>query len=245
MERFMSSAKEVLAKGAIAIAAFGFLGSAPAQAGVVVKSSGPSASTYPVGKKLDDAASVTLKNGDSITVLTDSGTRVITGPGTHRVGARGASKRTAFAMLTRQRSGARVRTGAVRGGPAGQASNPNLWNVDTSKPGKICLPGSDAITFWRPASEGEETWVLGSAVSDFHVHVMFGDGDGTASLSADELPLSQNRLYDLSGPAGGAKQRVEFVTMADAPDNPEDLAVALAENGCSNQLELLSEKLAS
>ena len=88
----MSSVKTIIARGAVGIAAVGFLGTA-AQAGVVVKSSGPSAASYPVGKKLDDAASVTLRNGDSITVLTDSGTRVITGPGTHRVGARGASKR--------------------------------------------------------------------------------------------------------------------------------------------------------
>ena len=91
----MSSVRNILAGAALSFAALGFLGSAPAQAGVVVKSSGPSAETYPVGKKLDDAASVTLRTGDSITVLTGSGTRVISGPGTHRVGARGASKRTA------------------------------------------------------------------------------------------------------------------------------------------------------
>ena len=108
----MSSVKAIVSGTAASLAALGFLVATPAQAGVVVKSSGPSAGTYPVGKKLDDASSVTLRSGDSLTVLTSSGTRVITGPGTHRVGARGASKRTAFAMLTRQRSGARVRTGA-------------------------------------------------------------------------------------------------------------------------------------
>ena len=147
----MSSVKNILAGAALSFAALGFLGSTPAQAGVVVKSSGPSAETYPVGKKLDDAASVTLRTGDSITVLTGSGTRVISGPGTHRVGARGASKRTAFAMLTRQQSGARVRTGAVRGGATGSSTNSNLWNIDISRPGKVCLPAGDAITFWRPS----------------------------------------------------------------------------------------------
>jgi hypothetical protein len=241
----MSSVKNILAGAALSFAACGFLGSAPAQAGVVVKSSGPSAETYPVGKKLDDAASVTLRTGDSITVLTGSGTRVISGPGTHRVGARGASKRTAFAMLTRQQSGARVRTGAVRGGATGSSTNSNLWNIDTSNPGKICLPAGDAITFWRPSVEGGETWILGSSISDFHVHFTFEDGSATASLSADELPLGQNRLYDLSGPAGGAKQRVEFIALDETPQDPEDLAVALANLGCMGQLDLLSEKLAS
>jgi hypothetical protein len=217
----MSSVKNILAGAALSFAALGFLGSTPAQAGVVVKSSGPSAETYPVGKKLDDAAS------------------------THRVGARGASKRTAFAMLTRQQSGARVRTGAVRGGATGSSTNSNLWNIDISRPGKVCLPAGDAITFWRPSIEGGETWVLGSAISDFHLHFTFEDGSATASLSADELPLAQNRLYDLSGPAGGAKQRLEFIALDETPQDPEDLAVALANLGCMGQLDLLSEKLAS
>ena len=241
----MSSAKTVFAGAAAMIAAFGFLGSTPAQAGVVVKSSGPSAATYPVGRKLDDSSTITLRAGDSVTVLTSSGTRVITGPGTHRVGARGASKRTAFAMLTRQQSGARVRTGAVRGGAGGTGGNPNLWNVDVTRAGRMCLPGSDTITFWRADTQGERTWVLGSAASDFHLHVTFDDGDATASLSTAELPLAQNTLYDLSGPAGGTRQRVEFLVLPSAPDNPEDLAVTLAQNGCSGQLDLLSEKLAS
>ncbi|WP_157726920.1 hypothetical protein [Qipengyuania flava] len=241
----MSSVKAIVSATAASLAALGFLVVTPAQAGVVVKSSGPSAGTYPVGKKLDDASSVTLRSGDSLTVLTSSGTRVITGPGTHRVGARGASKRTAFAMLTRQRSGARVRTGAVRGGASSEATNTNLWNIDTSQPGKFCLPGSAELTFWRPSVEGGETWVLGSAVSDFHIHVMFEDGNATATMSADELPLTHNTLYDLSGPAGGPKQRVEFVSLTETPDNAEDLAVLLAEQGCSAQLDLLSDKLAS
>lgn len=241
----MSSVKAYFAGAAISIAALGCLGAVPAQAGVVVKSSGPSAGTYPVGKKLDDDSTITLRAGDSVTVLTDSGTRVISGAGTHRVGARGASKRTAFAMLTRQSSGARVRTGAVRGTGPGEASNPNLWNVDTSRPGKVCLPPADTITFWRPTVDGNETWVLGSAVSDFHVHVMFDEGAATATLSAEDLPLAQSRLYDLSGPAGGSKQRMEFVALDSAPDDPEALAIALAEKGCATQLELLSDKLAS
>lgn len=240
----MSSVKAILAKSALAVAALGFLSPGAAQAGVVVKSSGPSAKTYPVGKKLDDAASVTLKAGDSITVLTDAGTRVISGPGTHQVGARGASKRTAFAMLTRQGSGARVRTGAVRGAPVSGSSNPNLWNVDTAKGGKVCLPVGNPITFWRPVAEGEETFVLGSASSDFHVHVLFNDGDATASLATEELPLSQTQVYELSGPTGEAKQQMEFVTLATTPNTAEELASVLVENGCTAQLDLLSEKLA-
>ena len=49
----MSSVKAIVSGTAASLAALGFLVATPAQAGVVVKSSGPSAGTYPVGKKLD------------------------------------------------------------------------------------------------------------------------------------------------------------------------------------------------
>jgi len=216
-----------------------------AQAGVVVKSSGPSATQYPVGKKLDDEQAVVLKDGDTLTVLTSGGTRVLRGPGTQRVGARGVSKRTTFAMLTRQQSGARVRTGAVRGGGgASVPTNPSLWNVDVTKAGKVCLSSGDRVSFWRPDFAGAKTWMLGSAVSDFHVHVQFGDGDSTASLSADQLPLTENRKFRLSGPDGSPAEDIEFVLLGATPDDPEGLAVALLEHGCSNQLEMLSERMA-
>ena len=238
----MFSARKIIVGAALGCA----LAATPAAAGVVVKSSGPSASSYPVGKKLDDAGSVTLREGDSLTVLTGTGTRVLRGPGTHRIGARGKSKRTAFAMLTRQRSGARVRTGAVRGGSGSDAApvNPNLWNVDVGKAATMCVPAGEAVGFWRADKSGAETYVLGSAASDFHVHVTFGEGDATTSLEAEELPLAQGLSYDLAGPGGRASQRIDFVVLDSVPEDPEGLAVALAENGCTSQLDLLSDRLA-
>lgn len=215
-----------------------------AQAGVVVKASGPSASQYPVGKKLDDAASVTLKAGDSITVLTANGTKVITGPGQFTVGVRGESKRSTFAVLTRQAANTRVRTGAVRSGTSSAAPmNPSLWNMDVTKPGKFCLANASQVTFWRPVTAGERTYVLGSGKSDYLVQVKFDDGAAQASLAADKLPLDANRSYRLSNEAGGAPQPVEFVVLDAVPDSADGLAAVLAEKGCNAQLTMLSDRL--
>ncbi len=240
----MFSARYILSASALALTAVCFAGAAPAMAGVVVKASGPSAGNFPVGKKLSDTDTITLREGDAVTVLTDNGTRVIRGPGTHRVGARGASKKTAFAMLTRQQSGARVRTGAVRGDGAAAGRNTNLWNVDVSRPGRFCLVSSAGYEFWRPTMAGEATYIFGSAVSDFEVQVTFADGEQTASLASERLPLIENRLYDLSGPSGGASQRMEFIVLDAAPAEAEDLAQVLVQNGCSGQLELMADTLA-
>lgn len=74
-----------------------------AQAGVVVSSSGPSKAQFPAGKKLDDNSSITLRDGDTVTVLTAGGTRVIKGAGVHLVGATGESeaRRDLLESLTR------------------------------------------------------------------------------------------------------------------------------------------------
>lgn len=215
-----------------------------AQAGVVVKASGPSAGQYPVGKKLDDSASVSLKAGDSITVLTANGTKVITGPGQFTVGVRGESKRSTFAVLTRQASGARVRTGAVRSGASAAAPmNPSLWNMDVTQPGKFCLANASQITFWRPVTAGERVYVIGSGKSDYLVQVKFADGAAQASLTGDKLPLATNGSYRLSNESGGAPQPVEFVVLDTVPDTADGLASVLAEKGCNAQLTMLSDRL--
>lgn len=215
-----------------------------AQAGVVVKASGPSAGQYPVGKKLDDSASVSLKAGDSITVMTANGTKVITGPGSFTVGVRGESKRSTFAVLTRQASGARVRTGAVRsGGSSAAPVNPSLWNMDVSQPGRFCLADASRVTFWRPATAGEGVYVLGSGESDYLIQVKFADGTAQSSLTGQQLPLTSNRSYRLSSAAGAPPQPVEFILLDTVPASADGLASVLAEKGCNAQLAMLSDRL--
>lgn len=215
-----------------------------AQAGVVVKASGPSAGQYPVGKKLDDASTVTLRAGDSITVLTANGTKVITGPGQFTVGVRGESKRSTFAVLTRQASNTRVRTGAVRSGAtSGPPVNPSLWNMDVTQPGKFCLADAARVTFWRPTTAGERVYVLGSGESDYLVQVKFADGAAQASIAGDQLALDANRSYRLSSAAGAPPQPVEFVLLDAVPPTADLLASVLAEKGCTAQLTMLSDRL--
>ena len=61
---------------------FGIGGTAMAQ-NMIVRSTGPSASSYPAGKKMANDAKITLKAQDQVTILTEAGTRVLKGPGTY------------------------------------------------------------------------------------------------------------------------------------------------------------------
>ena len=108
---------------------------------VVVRSAGPSAKAYPPGKALPDSAKISLKPGDSVTVLGPNSTKTLRGPGTFPAASAGAE---GLAMAAARRT----RFGAMRSGDL--ALNPSPWNLDISQSGTICMAKGAALKMWRP-----------------------------------------------------------------------------------------------
>ena len=82
---------------------------------IVVRSTGPSAATYPKGKKLAAGTSVTLKTGDMVTVLDKAGSRVLRGAGSFTMDSRVLRDRGIIPLLSRSLSSPQaVRAGAGR-----------------------------------------------------------------------------------------------------------------------------------
>jgi hypothetical protein len=216
---------------------------ATAAAGVVVKSSGPSASRFPVGTKLDDSATITLREGDVVTVLTAQGTRVIRGAGPHRVGDRPQVANERFAALTRKRAASRVRTGAVRGETDEPVSNPSLWYVDVTRSGTICLYDLATVRLWRPGTAGTSTYRIADDARQTHVEVTFDDTVMIAALDPARLPISEGATYQVSGPDGAPSAQLGFVLLGQDYETPDALAEALISKGCSVQLEALANSL--
>jgi hypothetical protein len=217
-----------------------------AMAGVVVKSTGPSSTKYPVGTKLDDNADITLKAGDVVTVLTAEGTRVIKGAGTFRVGDRPQVASDRFASLTRKRAATRVRTGAVRGTNDAVPTNPNLWYVDVTRSGTICLYDLATVRLWRPGNEGTATYRItahGADNSDAQAEVTFDDTVTVAALDPARLPITEGGHYMITGPDGSTTAELNFVLLSDEVEAPDSLAEALIAKGCSVQLETLASTL--
>lgn len=227
------------AAGAIALGTSG-----AALAAIVVASSGPSAAQFPAGKKVDDNQSITLRAGDSITILDQRGTRVLRGAGTFKPAeAGGANQSSTFAALTRQRGSQRVRTGAVRNaGPAGAVMSPNLWFVDLSRPGTKCVVEGTPIRLWR-ADDAKAARYTISAAGGVTSTVVFDAGSMVAAWDADKTPIAAGTNFAIASDAGQALGRFGFVTLPAQPANPEEMASALIENGCSAQVELLAASL--
>jgi hypothetical protein len=214
-----------------------------AMAGVVVKSTGPSSTKYPVGTKLDDNASITLKAGDVVTVLTAEGTRVIKGAGTFRVGDRPQVASDRFALLTRKRAATRVRTGAVRAPEEGEVANPSLWYVDVTRSGTICLYDLATVRLWRPGTEGTATYKISGNNGDAQAEVTFDDTVTVAALDPARLPIAEGSDYLIMAPDGSTTAQVNFVLLAEDFEAPDALAEGLIAKGCSVQLEALASSL--
>ena len=214
-----------------------------AMAGVVVKSTGPSATRYPVGTKLEDNASITLKGGDVVTVLTAEGTRVIKGAGTFRVGDRPQVAADRFASLTRKRAATRVRTGAVRGESDDAVTNPSLWYVDVTRSGTICLYDLAAVRLWRPGTQGTSTYRIADEAGAVQAEVTFDDTVTVAAIDPARLPISESGDYRITAPDGTPAATVNFVLLGEDYAAPDALAEALIAKGCTVQLETLASSL--
>lgn len=239
----MFSAKSKARLAALALAGAAFAIPAAALAGVVVKSTGPSASQYPVGKKIDDDATITLKEGDQITVLTSRGTKVMRGAGTFKVGEKPKATSARFAALTRTRAANRVRTGAIRSGDTGEGpSNPNLWYVDVTQPGTICLYDLEEVRLWRPHTEEIATYAVASSAGTAAVDVTFDVSEAVAPLDPARMNLSAGQTYTITG-GGNAGVEVTFALLDQQYDQADQLAEALIAAGCTSQVSLLADRL--
>lgn len=216
------------------------LGGGAAQAAIVVASSGPSAAQFPAGRKLGDNDQITLRAGDSVTVLDSKGTRVLRGPGAVTVGAPTARTQAGtFAVLSRPRGSARVRTGAVRDpGKDGEVLSPNLWYVDGTTGGTHCLVDTEAVRLWRPDREKAAQWrVTGQTTAQ----VSFAAGEMVAAWPGAVTDGAKFTLL----PEGAAKSvTVTFAVIPALPASAEDAAAVLIERGCSAQVRLLAASLA-
>lgn len=227
----------------------GVSGAAVAQ-NMVVRSTGPSAKSYPAGKKLTSNAKLKLKKLDTVTVLGKGGTRVLRGPGTFSLG-RSASARssssTRLASFINNRGSSRARTGAVRS--AGVAvtnaapKNPNLWFLDVTKGGKFCVADAKALVLWRPDYTGSATASIVEPENGAVTEVSWRKGNPLKSWPKAEAPLSNGASYRLIGSNVEKSVEINFVMLNEAPQNLDDAAAVLIANGCQSQLDLLVDTL--
>ncbi|HET9637950.1 MAG TPA: hypothetical protein VFP12_01960 [Allosphingosinicella sp.] len=199
---------------------------------LVVRSTGPSARSFPPGKRLPESARISLKASDQLVVLDGRGTRIIRGPGTFSAGAP-AVGRVASAAPAMQR---RARIGAVRGLETGELRPPSIWHVDVARSSNICVADSSKLTLWRADPTEALTLNIGGPGGRTE-RVSWQPGSSTLAWPSD-LPVADGAEYRLSWSGGTLPTALRFRTIPARPAGLEDMAQTLIRNQCDAQLDL-------
>lgn len=196
---------------------------------VVVRSVGPAAKAYPPGKALPESASIKLGSGDSVTLLGPRASRTLRGPGTFTASTAG---RTSLAMA----AGRRSRFGAMRSGEI--IGSPNLWDVDVTQSGKMCVTEPAKLKLWRPNADSSATLDIRDGATAHAV--AFAAGHATVPWPA-QLPVANGREYQLELAGSGDIGKISFVMVNATPPDLVSAAELLIAKACQNQLDLLVE----
>lgn len=200
---------------------------------LVVRSSGPSAGSYPAGRSLADNARITLRGGDTLVVLDARGTRTFRGPGTFS-----PSTAAAAGQRTAQASGnTRARIGAVRSAGILPVTPTTIWQVDVSQGGTVCLANTSDVTLWRPDASQTATLSI-SGPRGAPRTVEWPAGRTTLAWPSD-LPIAGGGEYQLAQQGVAVPTRISFRPLNAAPSDMQGVAEALIRNGCQEQLDLL------
>lgn len=216
---------------------------------IVIKYEGRNGETYKPGKKLVANAKISLKAGEILTVLDERGTRVLRGPGTFSASSSATASsvsNTSLAALIKTSSVRRARTGAVRGegSPAQQERSPNLWFVDVSKAGKICVADFENLQLWRPDAETPQQIIATDVAAGKSATIRFGKGQTAAKWPSPPVP-ADGGSYTLGVVGQETKTSVQLVKVTVTGEERLDImASKLLEQGCQTQGELLAATFA-
>jgi hypothetical protein len=212
------------------------LGGAAAAQTIVISSAGPSARSYPSGKSLAAGSRIVLAAGDTLTLLDSKGTRTLRGPIATSAEAAATRANTSFAMLVATQNRRRPRTGAIRG--ASEPAKPiNLWDVDTSTSGTVCVVNPATVLIWRADATRAATVAVTSEAGG-NASVSFPDKISLTAWPAS-LPIAEGRTYVLSGGGLARPAHVRFALLATPPSDPASTYAALDAKGCEAQKTLL------
>ena len=226
-----------LGSGAVALACALGSGSAAVAQTVVISASGPSARSYPAGKSLATATRIVLAAGDTLTVLDTRGTRTLRGPVTTAAEAAATTANPSFTALVATQNRRRARTGAIRG--TGEAPKPsNLWYVNATAEGTVCVADPAAVQLWRPDMQKAATLTVSAEGGPTTASVPFIVGQSATSWPSS-LPIAEGAGYVLSGGGLAKPVRVRFTMLGGPASDPASTYAALDAKGCTAQKQLL------
>lgn len=222
---------------------------------LVVRSTGPSATTYPARQRLPDTQRIILVAGDRVVLLGPGGTRTLVGPGRFQAAP------TLRTIVTGRRTAARYAAVLARGSTRSSVAairrelpgaNPTatlpsnvqgLWSFPLGSSGTVCTPDPAQMFFTRPPGGAAVTVRIAAALRAAVRH------DIIMNVNAIDAPWAGYLITDgaeflITSPGVPATSRIRFAVLGALPDTLPALGGLLADRGCTEQLDRLTELLA-
>ena len=231
-----------LSRAAVAAVSLMLCSVAADAAVLVVRSSGPSAKSFPAGRALPDKAPIALKANDMLVLLDSRGTRTLRGPGNFDASASAAAAGSALSAVTAQNNSRRVRIQAVRGGPTGATQGRNVWQADVARSGPVCVASPADLGLYRADTSHEADVTIRDGTSGNSAVVHFEPGQSIAPWPSS-LPVARGGKFKLVGMGNPSMLDIRMLTPV--PAGLEGIAQSFITHGCQAQLDVLIDTFTS
>jgi hypothetical protein len=191
------------------------------------------------GTVIDPAKAIVLKQGQHVTLISDSGaTLSLDGPYDKppAVGqGHGVTLAATLSGLATEQNARLTEVGTTRGvAPAPPLPQP--WLIDATRNGSVCLQEGRSPEFWRPLDKQSADLVIMPADRSWKAEASWPAGSQQVS-PPQMVAVHGNAAYFVS--LGGVESAITVNTVPSALSNDEMRAAWMVQKGCGRQAEAL------
>jgi hypothetical protein len=234
----MGMRMEALMKSALFLALMGVLAASQAEAAVLVVAEARGVALKP-GDTLDSAKPLTLKQGQHVTLVSETGSTLkLDGPYDRPPVAGGAAggvglNQTLAALVT-QRQARAGEFGVTRGTTL--ADLPDPWVLDATHSGNVCVMEKGTPIFWRPDTRAAASLSVSPADRSWNAKTQWPAGQDRIAITTD-VPMRAGETYVVT--FNGTESDVTMVQVPVSLTNNDMKAGWMANRRCEQQAEAL------
>lgn len=189
------------------------------------------------GSSIDAAKPLVLKQGQHVTLITQTGaTLSIDGPYNKppAAGGQGRSVGATLAGLTTERTARTGEAGVTRGTTFNKL--PAAWLVDVTHSGSACLQENHEPVFWRPDASSPSSLTVMPSDHSWKSQAVWPAGTTTLKVTTD-VPVHGGAAYVIK--FNGSDYALAMSTVPASLSNDSMRAAWMLQKGCEAQAEAL------
>ena len=191
------------------------------------------------GTPVDSTKPLILKQGQHVTLISDSGaTLSLDGPYDKPPavgGGQGVTLAATLKGLATEQNARLSEVGTTRGATPAPPL-PDAWVIDATRNGSVCLREGEAAVFWRPLASQSANLVIMPADRSWRAESSWTAGANRISPPT-QVAVHGDAAYFVS--LGGVESAINVSTVPAALTNDEMRAAWMARKGCDRQAEAL------